>query len=820
MLMLDKGAYAVAGNIPGYDLSGGNFTVNMMLSHASPGTVISGPSFVVEVETEGRIMFTIYGRADKNYKALYVSSSATGLLNSMQCHVLTCINPEGTDPCILLDGKDITEAITESRNQVVGISGSPMLLGTEDARTSYSGGIMNLSVWSRILDGPDAMLKGSGILNPDDDSLVGFWPLNTSFSDISRNKNAWIPQEQVLFRFMPCNDCIYIAEDFGARFLKIEGPLYGKGTITQSVYVHPDAPSLLASIIDDSGECRFPDGLVLKITDPTGKIYGAEELRGEAAFAATRQSGGKNSLFGLVVNQPVAGTWTVEISGVPDRYFLCTVQVFPYALANWTLGNTAASVMGVGSRYARGRNAETAGFWSKIGWGLIAVAAVVGIAAVVAGPGAVVAAVGLAGIGVMKATAVVVAGTSALLLVGVNMIGNDPAPVSSDLMHTTVTIGEQLGYSNSPVPPLNNINLNTGLFFPPNLSEGPSSYGIKGVKKNIRARMVFVEFADVKFRSNEKPASIYASIADPVRQFFLEQSYGNTTVTIECFDTVRTLPDPRAQYESGDSLDGNFYTGVQDLFTNLDWVNFDLVYIIAAGTSEKMTAWWVPVILTMGYPEQKEIYPVVFPNATYYLPQPDLPDMPAIIGIHETGHALGLPDLYKYKSTDSTARAGCWDFMSDNYHAKNLWGWHRHKLEWLGDKRKFYMDKTLSIRTELKLVPLNATEGVAMIVLRDFPEYRAGVTPSGDAFSIEPSRVIVIEVALPTKKNVSPRGVLIYTVDGRISTRDAAVEVLHPPGISDVNQAVWNEGSGTYAGNFFTVKVVRQETDGWVVEIN
>jgi M6 family metalloprotease-like protein len=135
--------------------------------------------------------------------------------------------------------------------------------------------------------------------------------------------------------------------------------------------------------------------------------------------------------------------------------------------------------------------------------------------------------------------------------------------------------------------------------------------------------------------------------------------------------------------------------------------------------------------------------------------------------VHETGHLLGLPDLYRRGSDAEDSRAGCWDIMSDIFRSVSFMAWHRYKSGWLPPARAVWIAEDTPGRT-VTLHPLSRPEGVAMLVV-----------PVDDP--VCPTKVFVVELAEPVIGNNGElwgEGVLVSTVDASIPSGEAPVVVI------------------------------------------
>jgi M6 family metalloprotease-like protein len=80
---------------------------------------------------------------------------------------------------------------------------------------------------------------------------------------------------------------------------------------------------------------------------------------------------------------------------------------------------------------------------------------------------------------------------------------------------------------------------------------------------------------------------------------------------------------------------------------------------------------------------------------------------------HETGHVLGLPDLYSLGRPDTFHR---WDIMASPRSPRGLFAWHLWKLGWLDPAQIVCF--TSGRRIEATLTPLERSGGTKAIILR------------------------------------------------------------------------------------------------------
>ena len=374
MLMVENGSLS-APYIDPYNLRGKDFTATIMVQPTSHGTIISTGSFELSLYSDGAIGLNVFGSTAANSKG--VKTVVTNVINSKQCHIIACFVVDGQTPTIWLDGQalsatDITVSNVPESQQAI------LIANNSAGNNQYKGGIMNIGLWSRVLQEREATLSGYGQINELGMGPVAYWYLNNSLADKSINNND-LQLASGTDNFMPCFDCISLYGPNSYSFCQIDG-LFQPGqteTIeyTQTVRVDKDAGALLGSIVDNSGYARFPEGVFVTITDPNGTIYNQDRNPDNgSSFVKTHKVDGQdtNSLFTLLVIHPIEGTWRISISAPSNIIFTFRMQAFP---SQDIVQSHFEAFQDVGS--GRMRRAETQS-WSP--WHLI-VAAVVVVAA-------------------------------------------------------------------------------------------------------------------------------------------------------------------------------------------------------------------------------------------------------------------------------------------------------------------------------------------------------------------------------------------------------------------------------------------------------
>jgi hypothetical protein len=93
---------------------------------------------------------------------------------------------------------------------------------------------------------------------------------------------------------------------------------------------------------------------------------------------------------------------------------------------------------------------------------------------------------------------------------------------------------------------------------------------------------------------------------------------------------------------------------------------------------------------------------------------------PGLEFAHETGHMLGLLDLYDFNAYGFAPQfdfVGSWDLMSDLDLGQSPFAWERWQLGWLDSTQVRCVDRGSTLQTDL--TPIESPGGLKMIVIRD-----------------------------------------------------------------------------------------------------
>jgi len=367
------------------------------------------------------------------------------------------------------------------------------------------------------------------------------------------------------------------------------------------------------------------------------------------------------------------------------------------------------------------------------------------------------------------------------------------------------------------VPELTPVAANTWLH------EGPTDYSIypKAVGR-LRAVMIFVDFADTPAQPGESAMDAGQQLTGHgnVSETYLKQSYGKLDLAIDIRADLnwRRMPTNLKRPSFQTNAEHRAYISAAIALYSRSEIDFSSYNLVLAVPPKKCGVWGSSAFAT-GVPGTGIVTPggevrfaVTFGEWSY-LERPTT-------AMHEIGLTLGLPDIYPTAGVSgdfASWKAGSWDIMSDTFVSQSFTGWHRHKLGWLSADRKTWVKAPVAAGSaaSVTLSPLDGKSGVSMLVM----DLRNS------------AKVLVAEVVQQMKGKDGTlwgEGVLVYTVDSRISTGQQPIEVVPKVrGVSANYDALWKApwGLGNTAvykdgATTVKVKVLQRFENAWNMEVS
>jgi len=165
---------------------------------------------------------------------------------------------------------------------------------------------------------------------------------------------------------------------------------------------------------------------------------------------------------------------------------------------------------------------------------------------------------------------------------------------------------------------------------------------------------------------------------------------------------------------------------------------------------------------------------------------------------HETGHSLGLPDLYAFAG--GHPHVGQFDLMGNIAgESPSLLGYQRWLLDWVTDEQ-VYCQTTPEEMVELS--PIETPDGVKLLVVP---------LSASRAVIVESRRAIGVDAAMPKE------GALVYTVDAEIVTGEGPINIAAADGVPFYDAPLLTGEAREVEG--ITIEVVDQGEDFDLVRV-
>lgn len=315
------------------------------------------------------------------------------------------------------------------------------------------------------------------------------------------------------------------------------------------------------------------------------------------------------------------------------------------------------------------------------------------------------------------------------------------------------------------------------------LTEGvPTPAGHVPSHGTVRATMVFVDFPDAP--ANDSTTGLRDQLLPGGPSWFTTSSYGNLTVAVDAV-TARFYRMPRRSTDYGwrrgltaEAHARYLNDALAAVGRTVAFSGTNLLYVVptrAAAEISFAAAYMGPVTAPDGT--------VITRSVTF---GQDTAHWGSKVLNHETGHALGLPDLYGY-SGDLHRFVGGWDLMGlISGPNPDLLAWHKWKLNWLRYDQIGCVSATG--RYVDTLVPISATGGRKGVVIRTGP-----------------TTVLVAEARARTGLDAAAcaTGVLIYSVNTAVASGNGPVLVRDSrPGSGGCGGHELNDAPFTVGGRF------------------
>jgi M6 family metalloprotease-like protein len=290
------------------------------------------------------------------------------------------------------------------------------------------------------------------------------------------------------------------------------------------------------------------------------------------------------------------------------------------------------------------------------------------------------------------------------------------------------------------------------------LSEGPPSAYDRAINLSstgtLRAAVIFVDFPDAP--ASATPSELVEEWIEPGARWLDTTSYGRLAVVLQPTTGWVRMPRPARSYGmTGDYSYETHQAYIADAIAaadpTFDFSQTDTVYVVAqtgkvagAATFRGDPGTFVVDGRSLG------------PAVTFT--EEDYEDGATILP-HETGHLLGLPDLYAFSGAQHRY-VGSWDLMGNVYQATDMFAWHRLRLGWLDAEQVVCAPRHRSTTVALK--PLGEPGGRKAVFVR-----------------MGKTRGLLVENRQPVGNDgsICDRGALVYTVDSSVDAGLGPVRV-------------------------------------------
>ena len=279
----------------------------------------------------------------------------------------------------------------------------------------------------------------------------------------------------------------------------------------------------------------------------------------------------------------------------------------------------------------------------------------------------------------------------------------------------------------------------------------------------LSAVMLFVEFPDLPARESSR--ALYRQLVLRARRWFAEVSYGRLRLDVTAVERWFRMPRDLPSYGLADGISWREHRAyladaIAAADEAVDFSRYQVVYVVAPkGTAvERSPAFQA----NRGSGIQADGIDVRH-GATFFEDTKFDPRHAANVLIHETGHVLGLPDLYDVPHPTFWRLlrfAGGWDMMSWNGPGAHFLAWQKWKLGWLDPAQLTCLDWPGSLTATV--TPLERRGGLKAIVVPTSPS---------SAYVVEARRRIGQDAWLCRE------GVLVYAVDATVPTGYGPVRI-------------------------------------------
>lgn len=229
--------------------------------------------------------------------------------------------------------------------------------------------------------------------------------------------------------------------------------------------------------------------------------------------------------------------------------------------------------------------------------------------------------------------------------------------------------------------------------------EGRNDPALPPTVGDLRVGMLFVDFSDAP--GAVAPQAIHNAYIPHVIEWYRKVSYGGLRISVEPVLRWLRLPRTLAEYQQT-RFDGAIEAAVQTVDAELDFGRFQALLVITPGEVGPLAS-----TIVNHDPLRADGAAI---TSWVWLSARTLDVERANVLVHETGHVLGLPDLYAQNAFSHHR----WDVMTASG-AGGMFAWHRWKLGWLDESQIICLTRGAVTVT---LTPVEQAGGTKAVVFR------------------------------------------------------------------------------------------------------
>lgn len=341
-------------------------------------------------------------------------------------------------------------------------------------------------------------------------------------------------------------------------------------------------------------------------------------------------------------------------------------------------------------------------------------------------------------------------------------------------------------------------------------SEGRTDYDyfLKS-NKPLNAIMIFALFNDKE--KDEDTKELYSRLVPEAQEYFKKVSYGKFQLNV---DVVHRWFPIDMKSKSG-LREGHFKALLDKVDSEVNFNNYDIVYVVgsyAAGLHVSPTVIYSKKEKAHIYDGKKLRHFVTFGRDSRGK------NWGWQTLVHETGHILGLPDLYNYdkgrKRRDVLRFIGSWDMMGIQNAGSHFLAWHKYKLGWLSDDNVLLVNVDNLKKSMYEISSIYDDKGYKMVVI-----------------PLNENEAYVLEMRKLEGKENARLGILIYKVSTKIGSTKGPIKVVAAR-LDDDNEELSKKYTTLYNAlhfetdkfiddeNELCVKIIKKNGNSYTIEVS